>query len=76
MEKILIQKKGSFEPVPLNVEESLDLKYKPGLYLQTENFLKNLNTNLKSLDEQINDIKIYSKIAKYDKNITHVKDTK
>ncbi|MAC41649.1 MAG: myo-inositol 2-dehydrogenase [Pelagibacterales bacterium] len=66
MEKLKIQKRGS---IALNfVEEidySLDEKYKPGLFLQTTNFINADFSNLCSIQDQRKMITTYNKMANY-----------
>lgn len=40
MEKLQIQAIGSVTINPVEIDDSLDIKFKPGLYLQTKSFLK------------------------------------
>lgn len=66
MEKLQIQKKGS---VALNfvedIDYSLDEKYKPGLFLQTNNFINGDFNNLCSMQDQSRMITTYNKMANY-----------
>jgi predicted dehydrogenase len=66
IEKLQIMKKGSvaIEFVE-DINYDIDEKYKPGLFLQVQNFLNNDVQNLKSLSECAADLeKIYSVITK------------
>lgn len=65
MEMLQIQKKGSIDCKTLDVDEIFDEMYKPGLYLQTEQFLKNQKSNFCSIEEQLSMYKIYSEMANY-----------
>ena len=66
IEKLQIQKKGSIiESYVDDIDYDLDDKYKPGLYLQTEKFLKNNFNGMCSMAEQNKMLKIYNKIANY-----------
>lgn len=68
MEKLQIQKRGTIPQLfDESVDYSLDEKYKPGLYIQTEKFLENDLENMCSFEEQFKMIKIYNKIANYEK---------
>jgi len=68
MEKLQIQKRGTItQEFDESIDYSLDEQYKPGLYLQTENFLDNNFTKMCSLEKQYEMIDIYNKIANYDK---------
>jgi predicted dehydrogenase len=66
MEKLQIQKRGS---VALNfvedIDYSLDEKYKPGLFLQTNNFISGDFSNLCSIQDQRSMITTYNKMANY-----------
>ncbi|EDP6893769.1 gfo/Idh/MocA family oxidoreductase [Campylobacter lari] len=66
LEKLSIQKKDQNEiDFCVDVNYSLDLKYKPGIYLQVKNFLHNNTSNFCSLSEHIEMYKHYCKIANY-----------
>jgi predicted dehydrogenase len=39
LEQLVVQKRGSFELVPVPLDDALDKTYKPGIYRQTEAFL-------------------------------------
>ena len=66
MEKLQIQKRGTIlETFVTDIDYSLDDNFKPGLYLQTEKFLKNDFDNMCSIKEQTKILKIYNKIANY-----------
>ena len=66
MEKLQIQKRGTIlETFVTDIDYSLDDNFKPGLYLQTKNFLKNNFDNMCSIKEQNNNVEIYNKIANY-----------
>ncbi|EGR1560554.1 gfo/Idh/MocA family oxidoreductase [Vibrio alginolyticus] len=65
MEKLQIQKLGSVAIEPVEVDDSLDAQYKPGLYKQTEAFLNADTSSLCSLDDQKKHIELYSRMAGY-----------
>ena len=66
MEKLQIQKRGAIaEDFVDDIDYSLDDDFKPGLFIQTEKFLKNNFDNMCSLKEQNKMIKIYNKMANY-----------
>ncbi|EAL3890414.1 gfo/Idh/MocA family oxidoreductase [Campylobacter lari] len=66
LEKLLIQNKGEISIDFYNdIDYALDTEYKPGLYLQLKNFLHNLTDDLCALNEQIDMLKFYYKIANY-----------
>ncbi|ECZ6120531.1 gfo/Idh/MocA family oxidoreductase [Campylobacter jejuni] len=66
LEKLYMQNKGSLS-VELfeGIDYSMDEKYKPGLYLQVQNFLSDNTRDFCSLLDQIEMLKYYYKIAKY-----------
>lgn len=67
MEKLQIQKRGTIsQEFDETIDYCLDENYKPGLYLQTKNFLEGKYDGLCSIEEQYNMIDIYNKIANYD----------
>ena len=53
MEKLQVQNIGSVNTEFVEIDDSLDVKYKPGLYLQLLEFLSNNTPNLCALSEQI-----------------------
>lgn len=66
MEKLQIQKRGTIaQHFDESIDYSLDDKFKPGLYLQTKNFLDNNFDGMCTLDEQTRMNIIYTKIANY-----------
>jgi predicted dehydrogenase len=67
MEKLAIMARGSFEALPVEIDDTLDRQFKPGLYEQVSAFLNqepgiNLLTAAQQLD-MINNI--HSRIARY-----------
>ena len=64
LEKLQVQQKGSFDIKYLEIDDSLDTQFKPGLYEMVNSFLNN-SSNLKSLKDQVDDLKIFSKIGNY-----------
>jgi len=66
MEKLQIQKRGSIKQEFINgIDYSLDDNFKPGLFRQTEKFLKNDFLDMCSIKEQKDMIKVYNKMANY-----------
>lgn len=63
LEKLQIQKKGSFEIKTLKIEDKLDQDFKPGLFKEVEAFLNN-DPLLCTINEQMDNISIYNKILK------------
>lgn len=65
MEKLQMQKLGSVMIESVEINESLDIQYKPGLYKQTEAFLNGDASNLCSLSDQKKHVEVYSRMAGY-----------
>lgn len=65
LETLKIQKKGSFNLEDVQIDDSLDKKFKPGLFLQTKNFISGDFSNLQSLEGQIKMMSFYEKMAGY-----------
>lgn len=64
LEKVQIQQRGSIAVEQYPINDSLDIQYKPGLYLQTKAFVDQKTSLLLSLDEHlINAETIYAKMA-------------
>lgn len=63
MEKLQVQKKGSFELININLDNELDTKFKPGLFKEVESFLGDKNS-LCTIEEQSENINWYNKILK------------
>ena len=65
MEKLFQQFKGSIAVEEIELDYDLDLNFKPGLYVQTVNFLSQNFKDFQSLDSQIKIMPFYNKIAGY-----------
>lgn len=65
MEKIFRQKIGSIDLQEILIDKKLDSKFKPGLYLQTKNFLNSKFDSFVTINEQINMLDLYNKIGNY-----------
>jgi predicted dehydrogenase len=65
MEKLQVIKLGSTSVETINPENQIDKNFKPGLFLQTKNFLEKKDHLFCSLLEQSENMKIYSKMAGY-----------
>lgn len=66
MEQLFVQKIGSVNVEKLKIKDDYDIKFKPGIYEQTKNFINNKNEIFCSLNQQINNIKeIYNIIGNY-----------
>ena len=58
-------KKGSFEIIQEKINNKIDLKYKPGFYLQTKFFLEKKYDRFCTIQNQIDSFKFLSSIGKY-----------
>ena len=56
MESLLVQELGSIEIKKMDVDNDLDIDFKPGFYLQTKNFLDNKFGRFCTLAEQIESV--------------------
>ena len=57
MEKLRVQKLKSISEEPVEIDDTLDKKFKPGLYLQTLSFLKGGNeSNFIDIHEHCNNV--------------------
>lgn len=65
MEALQLQKRGTIQHELVELDDSLDKIFKPGLYLQVEGFLNNTLETLCSIDEQLTLFPIYEKMASY-----------
>lgn len=63
MEELAIQKKGSVDVVNVELDNQLDIDFKPGLYKQVETFLsEEKDERLVTIEDQINHMEFYEKI--------------
>ncbi|RUM33468.1 MAG: gfo/Idh/MocA family oxidoreductase [Desulfobulbus sp.] len=70
MEKLKIQKRASIaQELDDTIDYTLDDKYKPGLYLQVDNFLNYKTDNLCNIEEQYQMQNIYAGIANYTEQV-------
>ena len=66
MEKLQIQKRGTIvQEFDESIDYSLDEKFKPGLYLQTKNFLENNFEFMCTIKEQEAFLNTYNQMANY-----------
>ena len=65
LERLQLQHRGSVNLNFVEIDDELDKRFKPGLYLQVKAFLKNDIKSLCSIDEQIKLFPIYEKMAGY-----------
>lgn len=59
MESLQLQKIGSVALELVEIDDSLDVNFKPGLYLQTESFLKSDFSRFCTIQEQMETIELY-----------------
>jgi len=67
MEQLQVTPLGSVKVESVPLEDKLDHDFKPGLYLQTEAFLKQDATHFCTLEEQVKHTEFYEKMAGYNK---------
>lgn len=65
MEKLQIQNIGSIEILPVEIDDSLDINFKPGIFKQTQAFLNRQYSGFITLEEQVEMIPFYYRIANY-----------
>lgn len=61
LEKLQIQDYGSFEVKDVEIDDKLDINFKPGIYEEVRSFLKG-QKNLCTIEEQVKNLAVYSKI--------------
>ena len=65
MEKLQVISFGSVKEETVPIEDKLDTDFKPGLFRQTEAFLNKDAMYFCTLEEQVENTKMYSKMAGY-----------
>ena len=65
MEQLQIQPLGSINIEDVKLDDTLDQDFKPGLYRQTECFLRGDDQWLCTIDEQVTALATYEKMAGY-----------
>ena len=65
LEQLHIQETGSIINKKYEIDDRLDTEYKPGLYLQVEDFLNNRYGRLCSIKEQLANTALYNEMAGY-----------
>ncbi len=65
MEKLQIQKRGEIQQSFVDIDYSLDEKYKPGLFLQAKYFLEIITEDFCPMEEQYEKYDLYKRIANY-----------
>ena len=63
IEKLQIQEIGSVKTEFVEIDDSLDSLYKPGLYLQARAFFEKDNSDMISLQEHVTHARLYEKIS-------------
>lgn len=63
LEKLFLQKRGTFKIQEIKLNKKLEKKFKPGFYLQTKSFIKEDDSNLLLLDKYIKQLNFYKKIS-------------
>lgn len=62
LEKLKVQEKGSVIIKDVDIDDIIDIDYKPGLYRQVKNFLGNNFENILSLSDHVMNCEYYKKI--------------
>lgn len=65
MEKLQVQLKGSIQINEFVIDDQIDIRFKPGLFLQTKAFLELETDKLVSIEEQIKMMPFYDMIGGY-----------
>ena len=65
MEKLYVMRHGSFNVTEVDIDDALDVDFKPGFFRQMEAFLGQDDLLLCSIDEHVKNMHDYSKIANY-----------
>jgi predicted dehydrogenase len=65
MEKLHMMRHGSFDVEEVEIDDALDVDFKPGFFRQMEAFLSQDNSLLCSVDEHVKNMSTYYKIANY-----------
>jgi predicted dehydrogenase len=65
LEKLHIQRLGSVAIEPHEIDDRLDIAFKPGLYHQVKNFIEGHNIDFCTIEDQCKIIEWYEKIAGY-----------
>lgn len=65
MEKLNVMRHGSFDVEEVDIDDSLDVDFKPGFFRQMEAFLNEEHSQLCSIEEHVKNMDTYLKIANY-----------
>jgi predicted dehydrogenase len=74
MEKLQIQKIGSVAVEFVDIDDKLDVDFKPGLFKQTECFIRGQSDKLLTISEQVENLNNYNKILNGQHNIGQLAD--
>jgi predicted dehydrogenase len=66
LEKLQIQKLGTIVIEEVEINDALDVNFKPGLYRQLESFLKKEVSSLCTIKKHLENCRFYTKMANYD----------
>jgi predicted dehydrogenase len=66
METLQVQKLGTVNILPVDINDSLDKAFKPGLFLQTKSFLNNEFNNFCKINDQLDAMKYYNQMSGYE----------
>ncbi|MFA0471730.1 Gfo/Idh/MocA family oxidoreductase [Vibrio sp. 10N.222.51.E8] len=69
MEQLQVQKKGTIPLISVDLDEQLDIRFKPGLYRQVQAFLEQDIEQLCSIEEQLKCFPFYQRVANYNSSI-------
>ncbi len=65
MEKLQIQKRGTVTQDFVEIDDTLDTEFKPGLMLQTKRFIEGDHRDFCTIEEQAKMMPVYNKMANY-----------
>ncbi len=65
LEQLYIQKRESVITEKIQIDDSFDIKYKPGFYNQVKFFLEGKNASLQTISKQCDMLTIYKEMAGY-----------
>ena len=65
LEQLYIQKRGTLTTERVSTDDTIDQKFKPGLYNMTDSFLSGKHSGLCTIDEQADIFRYYCQIANY-----------
>lgn len=65
LEELHIQEKGSTEITRVEIDNSVDISFKPGIFRQCKSFLAGNTSSMCSINDQVFGSKVFSKMAGY-----------